>query len=56
MDDRASIPGAQEMMIEMIKESNSDVLVKEINASHSPMLSKPAEIATLVDEAVMWFV
>ena len=55
-DDRASDPGTQSKMIESIKEANPDVMVKEIFASHSPMLSRPAETAGLIDEAAKWFV
>ena len=54
-DDRASDPGTQAKMIESIKEANEHVIVKEIFASHSPMLSKAAETAELVDEAAKWF-
>jgi pimeloyl-ACP methyl ester carboxylesterase len=54
-DDRASDPGTQAKMIESIKEANPNVIVKEIFASHSPMLSKPQETAELVDEAAKWF-
>ena len=54
-DDRASDPGTQTKMIESIKEANENVIVKDIFASHSPMLSKPEETSVLVDEAAKWF-
>jgi len=55
-DDRASDPGTQAKMIESIKEANKNVIVKEIFASHSPMLSKPQETAEKLDEAAKWFI
>lgn len=55
-DDRASDPGTQSKMIETIGESNENVMVKEIFASHSPMLSKPEETSEKVDEAAKWFI
>jgi pimeloyl-ACP methyl ester carboxylesterase len=54
-EDRASPPGTQEKMIETIRESNASVIVKRIDASHSPMLSRPDETVVFIEEAAKWF-
>lgn len=54
-EDRASTPGSQEKMIASLQESNANVTVREIQASRSPMLSKPVETAQAIDEATHEF-
>ncbi|KAK7757911.1 hypothetical protein SLS62_000289 [Diatrype stigma] len=45
-------PEVQEQFVAKIREVNPDVTVRRLESSHSPMLSRPAELAGVVEEAV----
>lgn len=45
----------QEAYVKKARESGGNVTTREIEAGHSPMLSKPAEVARFVQEAVASF-
>jgi pimeloyl-ACP methyl ester carboxylesterase len=46
----------QKMFIQMAKDGGGDVTSREVDSSHSPMLSRPDETAAIVAEAVKAFV
>jgi len=56
VEDKAGPPAAQRMMIEMVRESGKEIVVREVESSHSPMLSKPVETAKFVEDATEAFV
>ncbi|RDL30686.1 Uncharacterized protein BP5553_10031 [Venustampulla echinocandica] len=55
-EDKALPVEAQRMFVGMAQAAGGDVTVREINTSHSPMLSKPKETADFISEAVASFV
>ena len=54
-NDLAIVPAEQDMYIGIIRSVNKGVKVREIEAGHSPFLSKPEETVALIDEAVQGF-
>lgn len=50
--DRALDPEAQKMLIQLAQNEGADLTVREIDSSHSPMLSKPRETVEFIVEAV----
>lgn len=56
VEDHALPVQLQEYTIQIAREAGADVTDRGIATSHSPMLSKPAEVAGFVDEAVQYFV
>lgn len=55
MEDKALPIQAQRMLVQMAKDGGGAVTVREIESSHSPMLSKPKEVADAIEEAVASF-
>jgi len=55
LEDKAFPAQFQKIMAEMAKEAGADITVKEIESSHSPMLSRPKETAEFISEAVAYF-
>jgi hypothetical protein len=53
-DDKALPPEAQKMLVEAVK-NEADITVKEIDSSHSPMLSRPKEVVDFMLEATKAF-
>lgn len=53
--DKALPPEGQEMMIGAIRQHNPSVTVRHLEASHSPMLSRPKEMVEIIDEAATAF-
>lgn len=51
-DDKALPVEAQRMFVQMAKDGGGDVTLREVESSHSPMLSRPNESADFVLEAV----
>ncbi len=47
---------AQRMFVQMARDAGADVTIKEVESSHSPMLSMPAETADFIAEAAEYFV
>jgi pimeloyl-ACP methyl ester carboxylesterase len=47
---------AQRMFVQTAKDAGGDVTLRELDTSHSPMLSKPQETADIISEAVHAFV
>ncbi|KAI1251576.1 hypothetical protein MGN70_006144 [Eutypa lata] len=45
-------PPEQDEFVAIIREMNSDTTVRRLESGHSPMLSKPAELAGIIKEAV----
>jgi len=39
------------MLVQMAKDAGADVTLREVDSSHSPMLSKPQETADFIMEA-----
>ncbi|KAF7555613.1 hypothetical protein G7046_g6522 [Stylonectria norvegica] len=56
IDDQALPIQVQQMLVQHALDSGADVTVREIETSHSPMLSKPAETADFILEASSSFV
>ena len=56
VDDKAFPVEAQRMMVEMAREAGGDVTVSDVQASHSPMLSRPEETAKFILEAANAFI
>ena len=54
-EDKALPVQAQGMFVQSAKDAGADITVREIDTSHSPMLSKPKETADFVIEAVAAF-
>jgi len=57
-EDRAFGPSAAEVqkyIVQVAKDAGADVTVREVESSHSPMLSKPEETAKFIEEAVAAF-
>jgi pimeloyl-ACP methyl ester carboxylesterase len=55
-EDKA-LPGfVQKIFVQGAKDAGADVTLKEVESSHSPMLSKPKEIADFILEAMASFV
>jgi pimeloyl-ACP methyl ester carboxylesterase len=54
-EDKAFPVEAQRYFVQVAKDAGADVTVKEIQGSHSAMLSKPKEVAGFVIEAVTAF-
>lgn len=48
--------GVQKMFVEGAKTEGADVTLREIDSSHSPMLSKPEETVEVIVDAVSYFV
>ncbi len=46
----------QRMVVQMAKDAGADVTIREVESSHSPMLSRPKETADVIVEAVEYFV
>ncbi|KPM44217.1 hypothetical protein AK830_g2355 [Neonectria ditissima] len=55
VEDKALPVQAQRVFVQNAKDAGGDVTVREIASSHSPMLSKPAETAAVILEAVEAF-
>ena len=55
VNDQALPIAAQRMFVQMAKDAGGDITVKEVDSSHSPMLSKPEETAQFVLEAINAF-
>jgi len=55
-DDKALPIEAQRMFVQMAKDEGGDVTIREVQSSHSPMLSKPQETADFIVEAVDYFI
>jgi pimeloyl-ACP methyl ester carboxylesterase len=53
-DDKALPPEAQKMLVEAVKDE-ADITVREIDSSHSPMLSRPKEVVEFMLEATKAF-
>jgi pimeloyl-ACP methyl ester carboxylesterase len=53
--DMAFVPAHQDRFIKWIQEDNPDVTIRELDASHSPMLSRPKETARVIREAAEAF-
>jgi pimeloyl-ACP methyl ester carboxylesterase len=51
-DDKALPVEAQRMFIQMAKDAGGDITIREVESSHSPMLSKPKETVDFIVEAV----
>jgi pimeloyl-ACP methyl ester carboxylesterase len=47
---------AQKHMVQMARDAGGDVTVREVESSHSPMLSKPLETAKFIEDAAASFV
>lgn len=54
-EDRAFLPKAQKAMAQAARDAGADVWSEEIVASHSPMLSRPAETVGFLRRAVVAF-
>jgi pimeloyl-ACP methyl ester carboxylesterase len=54
-DDKALPIQAQKMFAQGAKDAGADITVRDIESSHSPMLSKPKETADFILEAVASF-
>ncbi|KAK3669852.1 hypothetical protein LTR78_010233, partial [Recurvomyces mirabilis] len=52
VEDRALALVAQQAMAPMAKAAGADIVVRELQSGHSPMLSRPDEMAGLIEEAV----
>jgi pimeloyl-ACP methyl ester carboxylesterase len=50
-EDKALPVQAQRMFVQMAKDLGGDITVREVDSSHSPMLSKPTETANFILEA-----
>jgi pimeloyl-ACP methyl ester carboxylesterase len=46
---------AQKYLVQMSKDQGGDITVREVESSHSPMLSKPEETAKFIEEAAAAF-
>lgn len=55
-EDKALPVEAQRMMVQGARDAGADVSVREVESSHSPMLSRPEETVGFVLEAVKAFV
>ncbi|KIW35479.1 uncharacterized protein PV07_02175 [Cladophialophora immunda] len=55
-DDKALPVEAQRMFVQMAKDAGADVTLREIESSHSPMLSRPEETVQFVLDATARFV
>ncbi len=55
-EDKALPIQAQRMFVQNAKDAGADVTIREIESSHSPMLSRPKETADFILEAVASFV
>jgi pimeloyl-ACP methyl ester carboxylesterase len=55
-EDKALPFEVQKMLVGMAKDAGGDFTVREVQSSHSPMLSKPKEVADFLLEAVAAFV
>jgi pimeloyl-ACP methyl ester carboxylesterase len=55
LQDRGLPIEAQRMTVQMAKDAGADVTAREIDAGHSPMLSKPEETAQFIVEALTAF-
>jgi pimeloyl-ACP methyl ester carboxylesterase len=47
---------AQKYFVQVAKDAGGDITMREVESSHSPMLSKPEETAKFIEEAVAAFV
>jgi len=54
-EDHAFPYQAQTIMTQMAKDRGGDITMREVASSHSPMLSKPKEVAAFITEAVEAF-
>ena len=54
-DDKALPVEAQRMIVQMAKDAGTDVTLREIETSHSPMLSQPRQTVDFIIEAVKAF-
>ncbi|KAH7324266.1 Alpha/Beta hydrolase protein [Stachybotrys elegans] len=54
--DHALLPQIQQYFIDLAKVSGGNVTAREVESSHSPMLSKPFDTAQFVEDAVADFV
>jgi pimeloyl-ACP methyl ester carboxylesterase len=58
-EDRAFGPApveAQKYVVQVARDAGADVTAREVESSHSPMLSKPEEVAEFIEEAATAFV
>jgi len=53
--DKALPVEAQRFFVQSAKDAGCDVTSREVESSHSAMLSKPKEVVDFVDEAVVYF-
>ncbi|KFZ25184.1 hypothetical protein V502_00316 [Pseudogymnoascus sp. VKM F-4520 (FW-2644)] len=53
--DKAFPVQAQTMFVQVAKDSDADITLREIDSSHSPMLSRPKETVDFIIEAVASF-
>lgn len=54
-EDKAVPIDAQRMFVQMAKDAGGDVTLREVDSSHSPMLSRPKETVDFILEAVAAF-
>jgi Alpha/beta hydrolase family len=54
-EDKALPAEAQRMFVQMSKDAGGDIMVREIDSSHSPMLSRPKETVEFILDAVRAF-
>ena len=55
-DDKALPYEAQKHLLQMSRDAGGDITVREVESSHSPMLSKPEETAKFIEDAAASFV
>ena len=55
-DDKALPLEAQKHMVQMAKDAGADITVRDVDSSHSPMLSKPQETVKFIEDAAAAFV
>jgi pimeloyl-ACP methyl ester carboxylesterase len=55
VQDRALPIELQRMLLQMAKDAGANVTARDIDSSHSPMLSRPQETAGFISEAVKAF-
>lgn len=55
LEDHGLPPLAQQFFVKTAQEAGADVTLREIQSSHSPMLSKPKETANFILESAKYF-
>ncbi|MCJ1475178.1 hypothetical protein MMC13_003838 [Lambiella insularis] len=51
-EDRAMSPARQRHMVQLARKAGADITTRELDASHSPFLSRPRETVAFVSEAM----